>query len=980
MRSKSDLGEVLEFLKPYLVSHIPDKIHEQFEADLYCPIHEDPATSNKPSARWRPIAKSTRRKWRFGLIHCFSEKCELNRTDPPVTSVVSIMSMMKGKDDTVVTLDDYRSEGQPVTEDGLAVYRELLREDDGHIAWARENIGLDWPTLNKYEWGWHPARDCYIYPVRDRYGVLVGFRLYDPFHKDKPKKRWYLKDNGPNQNQLYGIRQAHPEGPILLMEGETDTMAAWQDGYTNAISHTGGAGSWRTEWNWYIRGREVYICYDSDDAGQRGAAKLASALKEVASAVFNITLPMGMDYRDFRSAGHDVDEFQKYIDSAEELYRMVDEEMPIQGNRSLGSVSEIRDLTNQDLVDVKAYVSGKSDTVYSIPRRMTLACAQDQGERCKGCPLMAVSAGEEMPVPDLKPDRDDTLISMLGAKDTERKKMIQKRYDLHCSNFEIETERSWYVETAQAQDPVDSDTPHSTDSTFPVYHFYDEKEPKMSIGEDYRMTGLKRSDPRNSHLIFTSWHAERIGNNIENYELTDEGRQRLELFRPGSFSAEDIEEALRRKYRDLSTNVTRIRRRDDVHLMTDLVMHSAIAFHYDGSMIEKGWLDNIIIGDTRTGKTQVVSKLMSHYNAGYIASGENTSYAGLVGGSSEMIGSGQRIVLWGILPRHNGRMVAIDEAAGMRDVLGQMSSVRTSGIAEVNKQGGGRTAARVRLLWLTNPRPDARGTAKAIADIRGGAVRAIADLVGTPEDIARFDAALTVVESDIPSGSLARKWPTVPAVFTSEICEEMVLFAWSRKTSNIRFEDGVEDYIKLRALDLSRRYIPVPPLVQESNFDKKMARMAVSLAAMTNSTDTSGTNIVVRKGHIDYIVETYDRWYGHEHFGYASLSKQQRARVHLADNSAQQVFDYLSGELEVPGLPHGSKVMAILAGYDTDYFDEVSFSRFLGMQGDAGDVMQWLLERGMIRRTSRMTDFTPEMIAIIRELSDEMITNQEDQE
>lgn len=973
MRSKSDFKQVLEEVGDYLVSPIPDEIPEGFEADIFCPIHEDPASSKSASARWRPIANSKKQKWRLGLVHCFNPDCELNEVDPPITSMVAILKMLRSDSvSNIINLDDHRDGGQPVTENSLEAYRELLRDDQEHQAWAQDHLGLEWPTLDAFQWGWHPARGCFIFPVRDRYGVLVGFRLYDPFHLDKPKKRWYMKDDGPNQNQLYGIGlSGEASDAVILMEGETDTMAAWQDGFTNAISHTGGAGTWRTEWNWYFRGKTAYICYDSDEAGRRGAAKVAAALKEVATAIYAVALPTGMDYRDFREAGHSVEDFEEAMAEADELWRQADDALPLHGNKSLASVSEIRDLTAEDLVDVKAYISGKTDTVYSIPRKMELSCGQDQGDKCKSCPLMAVPAGEPMPFPELRPDKDETLVSMMGAKDSDRKKAIRERYALHCNSFEVEELEPWYVETVQGQDPVDSSTPHSIDSTFPIHHFYDSTEPKMAVGEDYRITGLKRSDPRNSHLIFTAWRSEHIGNNIDNYTLTSEGRERLEVFQPEDLDS--ITSHLHAKYQDLSTNITRIRRRADVHLMTDLVIHSAIAFPYDGMMMEKGWLDNIIIGDTRTGKTQVVSKLIEHYRAGYLASGENTSYAGLVGGSSEMVGSNQRIVLWGILPRHNGRFVAIDEAAGMRDVLGQMSSVRTSGIAEVNKQGGGRTAARVRLLWLTNPRADHRGYAKMIADIRGGAVRALSDVAGSPEDVARFDAAMTVVESDIPSGALSKKWPVVDHIYLQDVCTEMVMFAWSRKTHNIRFAKGVEDYVKQQALRITRKYVPVPPLVQESNFDKKVARMAVALAMMTYSVDATGENVVVHHEHVDYVIATYDRWYSHEYFGYETLSRQQRARTHLADSSTQDVYDYFSGTLDVSGLPNGKKILTILAGYDTDYIDESALSRAMGMQGDAGDVMQWLLERGMVRRTSRYTDFTPELIAIIRELSDEAL-------
>src|SRR5690606_27391414 len=107
------------------------------------------------------------------------------------------------------------------------------------------------------------------------------------------------------------------------------------------------------------------------------------------------------------------------------------------------------------------------------------------------------------------------------------------------------------------------------------------------------------------------------------------------------------------------------------------------------------------VGDTRTGKSEIATQLQRHYGYGEIVSGENTSYAGLVGGAIKYDDSW--FVKWGRIPLNDRRMVIIDEDTGMETPdIALMSGIRETGIADITKIESQRANARTRALWIGN--------------------------------------------------------------------------------------------------------------------------------------------------------------------------------------------------------------------------------------------------------------------------------------
>jgi len=75
--------------------------------------------------------------------------------------------------------------------------------------------------------------------------------------------------------ELYGWGELLKKPPqIIICEGEFDRLVMEAKGFT-AITSTGGAGVFRSEWASELTSiPEVYVCFDNDEAGRAGAARV----------------------------------------------------------------------------------------------------------------------------------------------------------------------------------------------------------------------------------------------------------------------------------------------------------------------------------------------------------------------------------------------------------------------------------------------------------------------------------------------------------------------------------------------------------------------------------------------------------------------------------------------------------------------------------------------------------------------------------
>lgn len=363
---------------------------------------------------------------------------------------------------------------------------------------------------------------------------------------------------------------------------------------------------------------------------------------------------------------------------------------------------------------------------------------------------------------------------------------------------------------------------------------------------------------------------------------------------------ESVRAKFREVHQDHEANVTHIWDRRDLMVAFDLVVFSVLQFEFQGDLLRRGWVEGLVVGDTRCGKSETVDRLVRHYRAGEVVTGENTSFAGLLGGMQQTQKTWS--ICWGKYPLSDRRALFVDEASGLKvEDIAHMSGVRSGGVAEIVKIQTERTPARVRSLWLSNP----RGRRPLNAFNTG--YEACADLIGQPEDLARFDFALTVASAEVPLDVInARTRPVVPLVYDSALCRRLVQWAWSRRSHQVEITPAATEACLSHATSMSQRY--VPPLVEGAEQRVKLARMAVAVAARLFSTSADGQRVLVLPEHVEFVVEFLDAVYRKR-----SMSFHVYSRARMGDRELAEAH-----EVQVELDKHGARFVELLS--ETSFF------------------------------------------------------------
>jgi len=284
--------------------------------------------------------------------------------------------------------------------------------------------------------------------------------------------------------------------------------------------------------------------------------------------------------------------------------------------------------------------------------------------------------------------------------------------------------------------------------------------------------------------------------------------------------------------------------------------------------------------------------------------------------------------------------------------IAQMSSIRSSGEAQITKIKSERTLARTRLLWIGNPR-----NAK-MTDFTFG-VYAIKPLVGNNEDVARFDMVMSVMSDEVdPEAINTQDHRQVPHVYTSELCNALLLWCWSRTPDQVTWARGAEQSVLDYALKLAHEYQEDPPLVQGANVRVKLARIAAAIAARLFSTDRKYQTIIVRRSHVEAAYEFLCTLYSTERFGYLQVSNELKNDIIIAEGHVAEAEAWAWSN------PNAAKLMKTRPSFRrSDLEDVLNVSR-----EEANGIVNKMWDWRMIRRDGPDNIPTQTFQTILREV------------
>lgn len=759
-------------------------------------------------------------------------------------------------------------------------YHQALRANQGLLAELMTRKGITTASVEKFRLGWVLKEKRLAIPIRDEHGSVVNVRRYDLL-KLYPEEKKYLNIAGHGQLRLFPM-EALLQPEIHLVEGELKMIALRQRNI-NAITATGGAAGWEETWDRLFEGRVVNVCYDIDATGRaRARAYARRLLKAGVKIVRDVLLPLKIeeykhggidDY--FTKAGYQTQDYLNLVagtpafDPAKFARPEVD---PIEYPTTLGSASKAQYYLKRVLVPV--IVSAKDTAPYIAPRKLRVDCTRDL-ECCAGCPVYGLTEENEWTLDADNPDLLKLVDVTAKQQEVELREIIG--IPKKCTASELISMDTHNLEEVRLVPQVNTapDAPSGGEQVvtraFHVGH-------GIETNATYAVHAKAVVDPVTQHATLLVHQADPNVDNLSSFSPSEAELSELRTFQPAAWTTDGLDAKLDELYRDLETNVTRIYQRRELHVLMDLVWHSALYITL-GQEPVKGWVDALVIGDSGQGKSETALRLLRHYKLGERVDMKGASVAGLKGGLQETHGR-RWFVTWGVIPLNDRRMCVLEEVKGCPpEVLQALTDMRSSGIAELVKIERRRAHARTRLLWISNPRSDRK------VETYSFGVQTIKELMGSLEDVRRFDCAIVVASNEVPQKVIAEaemSTTIVPHRHTSELCQRLVLWAWSRAASKVVMDPAARAACVELSVSQGDRYSSAIPLVEPADHRFKLARMATALAARTFSTD-DGVTLRVRECHVRWIASWLDRVYSSRFVGYSDFSQVQKWDGELSD-------------------------------------------------------------------------------------------------
>lgn len=715
-------------------------------------------------------------------------------------------------------------------------------------------------------------------PIPDRFGFISNVRYYalPRFRTNKTTTKIFNR-KGFGKLEYFSwkdIKTFNSSQPLFWMKAEKDTMLAVQMGL-QAFCFTSGEGAWKEDITDIFSDFNIYICGDNEESGQIAAQKKLIFLKERGSKEYkNILLPT--EQKDFADwVVYDCGNKIKLLDLIRTKKTKISfirpppsEELP---SCDLLSIGRNPALLNKN-VRVKGIISGKSDRIYSVPFKFKIQTTT--GIR-----------GYEIPI-----GRD--LLRFIRA--TDEQIIGHVRHLIKNSKAKIEfnggAKSISELEIIPALS-TEFDTPYVTQKCYYVGE-------NIEANVPYEFQIMPTTEIRTQETVGIITKAVPITPTKFNINLNKDEITKLESLQ----SSGDIFNHLKYIADSISLSCTKIYHRPDWHVVALLSWACPLSFEFPNEGLQRGWLNTLAIGDTKTGKSEVVSRLHTLFGAGTFVSAENCTLVGLLGGAIKNAHGGF-MLRWGKIPLNNRGLVVIEELSGLSiHEISNLSEIRSSGKARMDKGGlSSETNARTRLVFLSN----VRGRGRSLSGCISG-VKAIEDLIGHSEDISRFDLISTLTTREVSADIInAPRYKQEKSDLDLSSLKDLIQFIWSLGPEHIQFTKEAYLACLTKTKELGILYHPSIPLFDVGSGRLKLARIATAIACFCFNWNTN--HILVEVSHIEAAVKLLQTLFDKSSCGYREYSEQMfhresiyneesitsEIKVLLTPAKRNRVFDYM---------------------------------------------------------------------------------------
>jgi hypothetical protein len=466
-----------------------------------------------------------------GLYMCFNPDCKFG-TGGNIHHFVAVLDDIPVSEAQKKLDEEYAEENPstkkaspkdfPYTDEHVMARCENLLQNETLMTYVKENMLWTVDTIKKFEIGFEESNNRYWIPVREN-GTLVNIRQYNSYGRPKVVSvrnygtaTLFPKDNFANDE-------------VYLVEGEKDCILANQLGL-NAITSTGGAGTFFTTWKPLFSNKAVFVCYDADDAGRNGAALVGTNLLHVAKTIKLITLPEeGMDFTDYIKAGNSIQDFMALVERTDALSQDSDAVVRIPDDVTtvtLDKIDKKKLFYKRTKTDVR--VIGTESAPFVIPRCMSVTCNKDNGKACYNCRVGDQGGKSTVLINETTP----RILDMIECGTREKALIIRDIFEIPaCKKYkytESDHQSISRVSVIPAIDDIEFDE-ETYNQTYVERELYFIGK-SLVANTDYEIETLTVPSPKDQSLVHLGYKVKYADTSVEEFHMTPELHKELEIF------------------------------------------------------------------------------------------------------------------------------------------------------------------------------------------------------------------------------------------------------------------------------------------------------------------------------------------------------------------------------------------------------------------------------------------------------------------
>ena len=686
------------------------------------------------------------------------------------------------------------------------------------------------------------------------YGKLVDVRSYRPH--DRANK---IKSRAGTTSGLiipFDIWRYTPKNKwTILCAGEKDMAVTRSQGF-NAITLTGGEKA-LPKITTAFKDRKIAICYDNDEAGISGARALASELIKYTSEVKVVT-----NFHEVcKEHGEDLtDYFTKYNKTKADLincinstplYTIEEAREEQQKRRPLISLLEAsKPQYINRIVQSNVQVVATYEKAMPVPTTIYAKKINCVGEAKYNQMLV----GEERTW-ELSENTCQDVLKLIDNNFTEDQIRDNIRSILGISKYErdvrVEKPTKDTVYQCNVTDLFEATSKDIATIEFTAYVL----KKRLESGKKYLITYKLVPHPyKGQQLTMIIVDVEEACDSITNFRVTDEVKKNLDLFR-------NLEGSVKERLDKLAEMAKAYIGYDGYNNLIqaiDLSYHTVLEYNFGTFKNVRGYLDTLIVAESRVGKSSTAEAFQKLYKLGAFTSlaGNSATIPGIIGGSTKVNGNYQTRA--GLIPMNHRGLVIFEELAKCNsNLVRELTDIRSSNQVRIARVSGTLTLpALVRMITLTN----VKNTGNKIRPINSypNGVDILVELIGSPEDIARYDLMLVLGEQG--NKVIDPFWEPIEP-FEPEAYQTRIRWVWSRTADQVVIDQEVGRYILEKCNELNKEYDSHIKIFGTEAW-KKVSRLAIAIAGYLVSTDSSYERIIVTKEHVDaavqYLIDCYD--------------------------------------------------------------------------------------------------------------------------